>query len=131
MMKKLALFVIVLLAAATIVVPASAGLVPMSWGFPVLIQNASLTGLQSQTATAHDIESAAIDFGGGGFGGSTFGGAFPSIAQFADQPGVRQPEPEHDLRVPVHKHRRLSDTGHGLLLSPSPLYLLRGRRIKV
>lgn len=85
MMKKIALFAIILVAAATIVVPASAGLVPMSWGFPVLIQNASLTGLQSQTATAHDIESANIDFGGSGFGGSIFGGAFPSIAQFADQ----------------------------------------------
>jgi len=85
MMKKFALFMIVLLAAAAIVVPAGASLTPISWGFPVLIQNASLTGLQAQTATAHDIESAAIDFGGSGFGCGLFGGAFPSIAQFADQ----------------------------------------------
>lgn len=85
MMKKFVLFALVLLASAAFIVPAGASLVPMSWGFPVLIQNASLTGLQAETATAHDIESANIGFPSAGLGGGLFGGAFPSIAQFADQ----------------------------------------------
>ncbi|HTY91318.1 MAG TPA: hypothetical protein VMC84_09095 [Methanocella sp.] len=83
MKKKLTILTLVLLAAVAISGVASAGLVPMSWGFPVLIQKASLTGLQTSAATAHDIETANIDFSG--FGGSIFGSAFPTIGQTADQ----------------------------------------------
>jgi hypothetical protein len=84
MVKRSALLVLLMLAVTALASPASASLTPMSWGFPVLVQNASLTGLQTQVATAHDIESADISFPSVG-GGSIFGGAFPSIAQFADQ----------------------------------------------
>lgn len=84
MMKKLAILTLVLLAAVAISGVANASLVPMSWGFPVLVQKASLTGLQTQTATAHDIENADISFPS--FGGSSiFGSAFPTIGQFSDQ----------------------------------------------
>lgn len=83
MKKTLALLTLVLLVAAA--VPAGANLVPMSWGFPVLVQNASLTGLQTQTATAHDLESANIAFPTTGMAGSIFGSAFPTIGQTADQ----------------------------------------------
>ncbi len=84
MMKKIVLLTLVLLAMTTI--SAGANLVPMSWGFPVLVQTGSLTGLQTQTATAHDIETANIDFPSSiGSCGGIFGSAFPSIFQSADQ----------------------------------------------
>ena len=85
MKKMLALLTLVLLAAAATIVPAGASLIPMSWGFPVMVQNSSLTGLQTQTATAHDIESANIAFPTSGIAGSIFGSAFPTIGQNSDQ----------------------------------------------
>jgi len=82
MVKRLVLLTLVLLAAA-VLQPASAHLVPISWGFPVLVQNASLTGLQTASASASDLESANIAFPTAGMGGGLFGGAFPTIAQLA------------------------------------------------
>ncbi len=86
-MKRLALLTALLLAAVAFVGPVSASLVPMSWGFPVLIQNNSITGLQTASASAMDFEAADISFPSTGFGGSggLFGGAFPSISQIAHQ----------------------------------------------
>jgi hypothetical protein len=45
-----------------------------------MIQNCSVTGLQTASASATDLESADIAFPSSGFGG-LFGGMFPSIAQ--------------------------------------------------
>ncbi len=85
MVKRLALLTLFLLAAATLSSPVSAHLIPISWGFPVLVQNASLTGMQMASASASDMESANIAFPTAGFGGGLFGGAFPTISQFANQ----------------------------------------------
>ena len=84
MKKTSALFTLVLLVAVAIV-PVGASLIPMSWGFPVMVTNNSLTGLQTQTATAHDIESANIAFPTNSLAGSLFGSAFPTIGQASDQ----------------------------------------------
>jgi hypothetical protein len=84
MMKKIVILILALLAATAISIPASAHLTPISWGFPVLVQSASLTGLETQTAIASDIESVGISFPGSS-GCGVFGSAFPSISQFANQ----------------------------------------------
>ncbi|WP_237705869.1 hypothetical protein [Methanocella conradii] len=75
---------IVLLAFTALSHPVCAHLVPISWGFPVFIQNNSLTGLQTQMQAASDVENVNIGFNGAGFG-SLFGGAFPNIGQFSHQ----------------------------------------------
>jgi hypothetical protein len=85
MVKRLALLAVLLLAAAALSCPASANLVPIAWGFPVLVQNASLTNMQTASASASDMESANIAFPTAGVGGGLFGGAFPTISQFANQ----------------------------------------------
>ncbi len=62
MVKRLAIICLILLTIAVLSVPAGASLVPMSWGFPVMIQNSTLTGFQSSNAANSDLESANIAF---------------------------------------------------------------------
>jgi hypothetical protein len=81
MVKRLALVTLVILAVTAIAYPACASLVPMSWGFPVMIQNSTLTGLQTSTQSATDNEMADISFPTGSGSGGLFGSAFPSIMQ--------------------------------------------------
>jgi hypothetical protein len=84
MVKRITLLAIVLLAFTVSSYPAYAHITPISWGFPVFIQNSSLTGLQTQLQAASDLESVNIGFNGAGFGG-LLGGAFPNIGQFSRQ----------------------------------------------
>jgi len=81
MVKRFVLLTLVLLAITMASYSASAMLTPISWGFPVLVQNGSLTAMQSATQSASDLQSANIAFPTVGLGGGIFGGAFPSIAQ--------------------------------------------------
>jgi hypothetical protein len=80
MVKRFTIVCLILLAIAVLAVPACANLVPMSWGFPVMIQNNSLTGFQTATASTSDLENANIAFPTTG-GSSIFGSAFPTIGQ--------------------------------------------------
>lgn len=75
------LLTLVVLAFSAVSYPASANLTPISWGFPVLVQNGSLTALQTSMQSASDLESAHIAFPTAGLGGGLFGSAFPSISQ--------------------------------------------------
>jgi hypothetical protein len=71
---------------ALIVLPASASLVPMSWGMPIMSQTGSLTAFQQDSAVATDNEAAAVAFPSTtGVCGSVFGSAFPTITQTALQ----------------------------------------------
>jgi len=81
MVKRLVLLTLVLLASTMALYSASASLTPISWGFPVLVQNGTLTQLQTATQSASDLESAHIAFPTVGCGGGLFGSAFPSISQ--------------------------------------------------
>ncbi len=68
------------------ILPACAGLVPMSWGMPIVKQSASLTAFQKDTAAATDNAAAAVAFPDSiGLGGSVFGSAFPTITQSSAQ----------------------------------------------
>ncbi len=80
MVKKIVLLALVALAVVAVSCPAGANLTPIAWGFPVMVQNGSLTQMQAATQSASDMESANIAFPSMG-GGGIFGSAFPSIAQ--------------------------------------------------
>ena len=79
MMKRLTIIALVLLAVGLVALPAYADLVPMSWGFPVLVQNSSLTGFQDQSQSASDLQSANIAFPDSASG--ILGTSFPTIGQ--------------------------------------------------
>ncbi len=86
MVKRLAIICLILLTVAVLCVPAGASLVPMSWGFPVMIQNSSLTGFQSSNAANSDLENSNIAFPTSG-GSGLFSSAFPTIGQNSLQCG--------------------------------------------
>ena len=80
-MRRFVLVALVLLVVTAISYPVCASLIPMSWGFPVLVQNNTITGLQASTQSLTDNEMADISFPGTGISGGLFGSIFPSIAQ--------------------------------------------------
>ncbi|WP_424357431.1 hypothetical protein [Methanocella sp. MCL-LM] len=86
MVRKLFTVVLLALAAILISIPAGASLVPMSWGFPTLVQDHTLTAFENNLAESSASESAAVAFptSAGSFcGTSAFGSAFPTITQSA------------------------------------------------
>lgn len=85
--KQLAKLTLVILAITALSYPVSAHLIPMSWGFPVMFQNASLTGMQTSTASNSDLQSANVAFPTSGFGGGFPGSAFPTMSQSSRQNG--------------------------------------------
>jgi len=64
--------------------PAYASLEPMSWGFPSLVQNSSLTNIENVFAWQNDFESTDISFPT--VGTSEFGfSSFPAISQISNK----------------------------------------------
>jgi hypothetical protein len=80
MVKRIAILVLVLLAVTMTTFVVSANLTPMSWGFPVLVQNNSITGFQESNQAANDLQTANIAFPDS-LSGGLFGSAFPTIGQ--------------------------------------------------
>lgn len=64
MVRKLLSVVMLSLVVAALAVPAAASLVPMSWGFPQLVQDHTLTVFERDVALATDDQAAAISFPG-------------------------------------------------------------------
>jgi hypothetical protein len=86
MKKVIVLSVIAGIVIAMLVIQAGASLVPMSWGYPVSTQSASLTAFQKDTALATDDEAAAVAFPDStGLTDSVFGTSFPTISQTTAQ----------------------------------------------
>ncbi len=83
MVNKLAMVLFTATVIALLALPAYAALMPMSWGFPTLIQNNSLTDLENSFAFATDFEQANISFPTTTTG-TTFG-TFPMIEQISNQ----------------------------------------------
>ncbi len=83
MVNKLAIVLFMAAAFALLAMPAYASLVPMSWGFPTLVQNNSLTEMEMNFASATDFETADISFPT--MGTITGFSAFPTISQTADR----------------------------------------------
>ncbi|MCD1293903.1 hypothetical protein CUJ83_02685 [Methanocella sp. CWC-04] len=86
MVRKLVAIIMLAFAVALITLPASSSLVPMSWGFPTMSSDHSLTVFENQFAQARDVQGAEIAFGSGfsDFGGVGVSSAFPTILQNAD-----------------------------------------------
>jgi hypothetical protein len=79
MVNKLAMVLFAVTIIALLTLPAYASLVPMSWGFPTLVQNNSLTDFENNFAFATDFESSDISFP------TTTGfSAFPTITQISN-----------------------------------------------
>ncbi|MGA9141400.1 MAG: hypothetical protein WBZ29_14330 [Methanocella sp.] len=62
MVRKLLSIVMLSLAIAILTAPAAASLVPMSWGFPQMVQDHTITAFEKDTAVATDNEASAIAF---------------------------------------------------------------------
>jgi hypothetical protein len=82
MENKLAMVLFAVLIVAMLTLPSYASLVPMSWGFPTLVQNNSLTNLENDFATQNDFESSNISFPT--FDTTTIS-TFPTITQISNQ----------------------------------------------
>jgi hypothetical protein len=83
MVNKLAIVLFAALVVATLTLPANASLVPMSWGFPTLVQNNSLTSFTCENALANDFELSNISFPT--TSSSIVSSAFPTITQMSNQ----------------------------------------------
>lgn len=80
--KRIVTTALISMLIAVIVLPSQASLVPMSWGFPTLSQNSSLSQLDQQFSTASDLESSSISFPDTTAG--VLGTSFPTILQTSD-----------------------------------------------
>lgn len=93
MVRKFATIVMLALAVTLMAIPANAALVPMTWGFPTLVQDHTLTAFEKNFAQGSDAESATITFPSAALGSaspvigtsSIFGASFPTITQDAVQ----------------------------------------------
>ena len=62
MVNKLAVVIIMATAVTLLALPAYASLIPMSWGFPTMVQNNSLTNFESNFAWADENDFTDISF---------------------------------------------------------------------
>jgi hypothetical protein len=83
MVNKLAMVLFAATVIALLTLPAYASLMPMSWGFPTLVQNNSLTAMENSFANASDFELADISFPTTTSTVAGFG-AFPMITQISN-----------------------------------------------
>ncbi len=86
MVRKLFTIVLLALAAILVSMPAGASLVPMSWGFPTLVQDHTLTATENNLAESSASEAASVAFPTSTSslcGTSVFGSSFPTITQTA------------------------------------------------
>jgi hypothetical protein len=90
MVRKLLSIVMLSLALAVLAAPVTASLVPMSFGFPTLVQDHTLTVFEKDSAVATDESAAAVSFPttASDLTSSTFGSSFPTISQTAVQSQV-------------------------------------------
>jgi hypothetical protein len=90
MVRKLLSIVLLSLALAVLAAPVTASLVPMSFGFPTLVQDHTLTVFEKDSAVATEESAAAVSFPttASDLTSSTFGSSFPTISQTAVQSQV-------------------------------------------
>jgi len=84
MVKRIVIAAFLCIFAAYMVTEAGASLIPMSWGFPVMTQNQTLSTMNMQMANASDLSTANIAFPTDTTSG-ILGTTFPTILQTGDQ----------------------------------------------
>ncbi len=83
-MKKRFILAASVVAAIALVAPlATTSLMPMSWGFPTLVTNSTLTGFQSAFSSSSDLETADISFPATST--DILGTSFPTISQLTQK----------------------------------------------
>lgn len=85
MVKKFILAAVMTLVIALAVLPAYASLVPMSWGFPTMTQNNSLSDMQNQFSSSSDFELANVSFPTTDTGTGVLGTTFPTMTQLSQK----------------------------------------------
>jgi hypothetical protein len=86
MIKRLILTASVVMVIAMMAPAAITSLMPMSWGFPSLVQNNSLSEFQSAFSSASDFETADISFPTSSAG--LLDTTFPTISQVSEQSSI-------------------------------------------
>jgi hypothetical protein len=84
MVNKLAVVLFTVAVFAMLALPVYASLMPMSWGFPTMVQNNSLTSFENQFALANDSEFSDISFPTTTSSVSGLS-SFPTILQISNQ----------------------------------------------
>jgi hypothetical protein len=82
MFKRSIMVALVMGVVAIMAMPGYASLVPMSWGFPTLVQNNSLTNFQNALQSSTDYELSDISFPTTSSG--VLGTAFPTMSQLSN-----------------------------------------------
>ena len=81
MVRTIIALSLVTLAIVALTSTAYASLIPMSWGFPVMTQNQTLSSMDLEFANGASAQSAAVSFPTVSTAGSILGTAFPTILQ--------------------------------------------------
>ncbi len=84
---RVIIYILLFVAAITVVLPAHSSLSPMSFGFPVLSMSSTTTALNEANVHAFDVEAASVNFPvfGCNNGAAASGVAFPMLTQSAIQ----------------------------------------------
>lgn len=85
MLNKIITLAIAVMAILMLTSTSVANLVPMSWGFPVLIQNQTLSSTDMEFANGADLQSSAVSFPTSTSTDGILGSAFPTILQTGNQ----------------------------------------------
>jgi hypothetical protein len=84
MVKRIVIVAFLCIFAAFMVAESGASLMPMSWGFPVLTQNQTLSTTSMQLANASDLSTSSVSFPTSTTSG-ILSSSFPTILQAGDQ----------------------------------------------
>ena len=85
MVRKIITLALGVLAIIMLTSTSLASLVPMSWGFPVLIQNQTLSTSDMEFANAANVQSSAVSFPTTSTTGGILSSSFPTILQDGNQ----------------------------------------------
>jgi len=84
MVRKVITLALAVLAIAMLTSTSLANLVPMSWGFPVLIENQTLSGTDMEFATGTSAQASSVSFPTSSTSG-ILSSSFPTILQTGDE----------------------------------------------
>ncbi len=84
MVNKILIVFFAAITVAMLALPSYAALVPMSWGFPALVQNQSLTNFENNFAFSNDFESSDISFPTVSADSIVGVSAFPTVVQVSN-----------------------------------------------
>ncbi len=85
MLRKIITLALAVMAILMLTSTSVASLVPMSWGFPVLLQHQTLSSSDMEFANAADVQSSAVSFPTTSTTSGILGSAFPTILQTGNQ----------------------------------------------